>query len=290
MCRSPIQTKRDVRAILASAGLKPDKSFGQNFLIDGNYMRKLVDAAQMDYADTVLEVGGGTGGLSDQLADRVGRLIIVEIDHDLAPLLVKRFANRSNVIVLEADVLAKKSLIAPIVLKTLHENLPQDGRCLLVANLPYNVATPLLINFLTARPFISRFCFTIQREVADRLQARAGGKDFGPLAIVVQTTCDIQRLARIPASAFWPQPKVESAMIRLDRKRHHPFEAADSLAEFIALVRAAFTHRRKTLGYNLSRYLNDCDLSTAADQLDLTKRAEVIDIEAWISLGKTLIA
>ncbi len=248
MAKTPVQSKKDVQAILNSAGLKPDKHFGQNFLIDGNLMRKLVEGAEIGDSDTVLEVGGGTGGLSDQLADVARRLVIVEIDHDLAPLLVDRFAERDHVTVLETDVLSKKSEIAPVVLQALKDNPPESGKYLLVANLPYNVATPLLMNLLTADPQVERFCFTIQNEVGDRLLANAGCKEFGPLAIVVQTTCEITKQAKLPASAFWPAPKIESAMIRMDRKSH-PFEQGDALPAFIALVRAAFAHRRKTLRF-----------------------------------------
>jgi 16S rRNA (adenine1518-N6/adenine1519-N6)-dimethyltransferase len=285
MGTAPVQSKRDIEAILAGAGLRPDKHLGQHFLIDGNLMRKLVASAELAPGDTVLEVGGGTGGLTDLLAPQATRLVAVEIDHDLGPLLAGRYADQPHVTVLHMDVLENKSTIAPAVLDALAK---PTGRCLLVANLPYHVATPLMMNLLTAAPQMQRMCFTIQQEVADRLLAQAGCRDFGPLAIAVQTTCDIRRIAQLPPQAFWPPPQVASSMIRLDRKPH-PFEQGDRLSRFLELVRAAFAHRRKTVRYNLARHLNEAELSEALRKVDGAERAERIELTDWISLGDRIL-
>ena len=279
-----VQTKREIQALLTAAGRRPDKRLGQHFLIDGNLMRKLVERAEIGEGDTVLEVGGGTGGLTDLLAAVARRLVVVEIDGALAPLLEARFSGSDHVTVLCADVLTNKNTIAPVVLEALGRYRPTDGRYVLVANLPYNAATPLVMNLLTADPRVDRLCFTIQQEVAERLTARAGGRDFGPLAIAVQTTCAVHRLTKVPRSAFWPAPQVESAMLRLDRKPH-PFERGNALRHFLDLVHAGFAHRRKTLRYNLARHLDDIALERAAQTVDLTKRAEAIELESWIRLG-----
>ncbi len=290
MALVPVQTKRDVQAILHAAGMRPEKRFGQNFLIDGNLMRKLVERAEIAPSDVVLEVGGGTGGLSDLLAAAAGRLVIVEIDRGLAPLLAERFTSQPHVTVLNQDVLTNKHTIAPQVLSALRDAAPADAaRRMLVANLPYNVATPLIMNLLTAESSVARMCFTIQKEVADRLVATAGSKAFGPLAIAVQTTCTVERVAKLPAHAFWPAPKIESAMLRLDRKPH-PFESGDRLARFLDLVHAAFAHRRKTLRYNLARRLDEPALGEALTIVDGGQRAEVIPLEDWLRLGETLIS
>lgn len=288
MSGTPVQTKHDVQAILNAAGLRPDKRFGQNFLIDGNLMRKLVASAGIAAHDSVLEVGGGTGGLSDVLAAAAHHLLVVEIDHRLVPLLRERFRDAAHVTVLETDVLDRKHAIAPAVAAALAAAAPVSGGAYkLVANLPYSVATPLLMNLLTAVPRIDRFCFTIQKEVADRITARPHTKDYGPLAIAVQTTCAIQRLAKLPPQAFWPAPKVESTMLRLDRKAH-PFEAGDALTRFIELLHAAFAHRRKTLRYNLGKHLDESSIAAAGEVVDLSERAEALDLETWIALGQTL--
>lgn len=297
MTQTPVQTKQDIAAIMEAAGLRPDRTLGQHFLIDGNLMRKLVASAELTASDIVLEVGGGTGGLSDQLATRAGRLVIVEIDHDLAPLLTERFDGFPNVTVIHGDALKNKHTIAPEVMEacrvgtayqpeseTPHAPSPYK----LVANLPYHIATPLIMNLLTASPRFDRMCFTIQKEVADRLVAQAGSRDFGPLAIVVQTTCEIAKVARLPAQAFWPAPKVESSMLRLDRKPH-PFEQGDQLQRFLDLVHAAFAHRRKTLRFNLSRHLDEAAMQKVLSTVSGDERAERVELEKWIELGRNLL-
>lgn len=295
---TPIQTKRDVESMLTAAGLRPDKHLGQHFLIDGNLMRKLVASAEIAPGDVVFEVGGGTGGLTDLLAEAATHVVVVEVDHDLAPLLRARFADRPHVHVLHADVLANKSTVAPGVLQALSD--AQDvskaagsiepravPRILLVANLPYHVATPLLMNLFTATPRVERFVFTIQQEVADRLDAPCGSRDYGPLAIAVQTTCRFTRFAKLPPQAFWPPPNVASAMIRLDRQPH-PFEQGEDLDRFIKLLRAAFAHRRKTVRYNLARHLAEPALNKALELIDGDERAERIELEDWVRLGREI--
>jgi len=287
---SHVQTKREIQALLAAADRRPDKRRGQNFLIDGNLMRKLVEEAQIGPGDTVLEVGGGTGGLTDLLAQVAGRVVVVEVDGALASVLANRFAACEQVTLLHCDVLTNKSTIASAVLEALEQHVPPEGgKRLLVANLPYSIATPLIMNLLVARPRVDRLCFTVQKEVAQRLLGRSGGKDFGPLSIAAQTVCTVRRLAWLPASAFWPAPQVESAMLRLDR-REHPFERGDTLRCFLDVVHAAFAHRRKTLRFNLERHLADDALAQAAGIVDLAKRAEAVELCSWIELGRRLRA
>jgi len=284
--REHVQTKHEIQAILESLDLRPMKRFGQNFLIDGNLMRKLVDAADVTERDCVLEVGGGTGGLSDLLAARAGRLIVVEVVRELAEFLTDRFADRPNVTVINDDVLAGKSHLSPKLVEALTAAPNNAGRWMLVANLPYQVATPLIMNLLTCGSRFERFCFSIQQEMADRLLSPVGVKDYGPVSIAVQTVCEIKRVARLPAEAFWPAPKVCSAMIRMDRKAH-PFEQGDALVRFIDLLHTAFSHRRKTLRYNLSRVLDDSVL--ASSTLDLSMRAQQVSTETWIAFGRHVL-
>jgi 16S rRNA (adenine1518-N6/adenine1519-N6)-dimethyltransferase len=278
-----VQTKREIQEMLAAAGVRPDKRFGQHFLVDGNLMRKMVETAEIGAGDTILEVGGGTGGLTDLLAPVAHRVVVVEIHRELAVLLATRFADAGNVRVIAGDVLSSKHTVSSAVSEALAVDAPPVRRVLLVANLPYNVATPLIMNLLVDHPLVDRLCFTIQREVADRLT----GKDFGPLAILVQTLCHVRRIAVLPASAFWPPPSVESSMLRLDR-RPHPFANDDALRAFVELVKAAFAHRRKTLRFNLGRHLSAELLDRAASTVDLGRRAEAIALDQWIRLGREL--
>lgn len=281
-----VQTKHDIQGILASLDLRPQKRFGQHFLIDGNLMRKLVEAADPTPRDTVLEVGGGTGGLTDLLARRAGRLIVVEVADRLAPFLVRRFADRDNVRVLRADVLRSKSRIEPAVIDALETAPPDGGAYMLVANLPYQVATPLIMNLLTADVHFERFCFSIQHEVARRLLAAPNCSDYGPLSIAVQTACTVNRIAHLPPEAYWPAPKVASAILRMDAIAH-PFQHADALRRFIDLLHVAFAHRRKTLRYNLSRILDSDALDRCA--LDLTRRAQQVGVAEWIDFARTVL-
>ncbi len=283
-----VQTKHEIESILQAAGLRPRRRLGQHFLIDGNLMRKLVNSAAIDRSDTVLEVGGGTGSLSEQIAPHAGHLVVVEIDKRLAPILEERLADYSNVAVLHTDVLDNKSTIEAGVLDHLRSHPPDGGRYKLVANLPYNVATPLLMNLLFAEPRLDTMCFTIQKEVADRLTAQAGTADFGAVSIAIQTVCRTERIAPVPTTAFWPPPKVESAMIRLTRKPH-AFEQARRLRAFFDLVKLAFAHRRKTLRYNFSRSLSDDQLTRAARIVDLGRRAESVPLDEWIQLGTAVV-
>lgn len=282
MNRDHVQTKHEIQAILQSLGLRPQKRYGQNFLIDGNLMRKLVDAADVTQRDTVLEVGGGTGGLSDLLASRAGRLVIVEVATPLGIFLTRRYKELAHVTVHQGDVLESKLSIDSRLVGALRANPPAGGSYLLVANLPYNVATPLLMNLMTGKPDFDRFCFSIQREVADRFLAESNSKDYGPVSIIAQTVCDTQRVARLSPDAFWPAPKVSSSIICMTRK-HHPFESSDRLVQFASLLRDAFAHRRKTLRHNLSGYA----LNNSA--VDLSARAQEYSVGKWIEIGQEIL-
>jgi 16S rRNA (adenine1518-N6/adenine1519-N6)-dimethyltransferase len=283
-----VQTKSEIEAALRSAGLRPKRRLGQHFLIDGNLMRRLADAAEIQRHDVVLEVGAGTGGLTDLLVARAGVVVAVEIDPDLYAVLAARLAGAVNLTLIRGDVLNRKHVVAPAVMGVLSASrLCAKGELLLVANLPYDVATPLLANLLLEPLPFARFCFTVQREVGLRIEAAPGGKDYGPLAVLLQLTCRIERVARVPASAFWPRPAVESSMYRLDRVPG-PLESADDRARFADLVRGAFRHRRKTLRYNLARCCGEDVADRVADVVDPSCRPEAVSPQEWVELAARL--
>jgi len=316
---SHVQTKTEIRAVLDSLGVRPQKRFGQHFLIDGNLMRRLALAAEITPADTVLEVGPGTGGLTDLLAAAAGNVVAVEIDRALAAFLRERYADRPHVRILQTDVLAGKNHLSPLVLAALQEvpitpraagfsprgaaaedregrppTAPDSlaggaGRVLLVANLPYNVATPLLTNLLHELPCVSRMGFTIQRDVADRITAGPGTKAYGPLSITMQAAARVQTLARIPPAAFWPPPQVDSTMLRVDVRPQPPLDDAARIARFSRFVRDAFLHRRKTLRYNLTQCLGEAALLVAADAFDLSRRPEELSVSEWTELARRTV-
>ena len=280
-----VQTKTEIREILASLGVRPQKRLGQHFLIDGNLMRRLATAAEIGSDDAVLEVGAGTGGLTDLLATTAGRVIAVEVDRALAGFLRDRFAERPNVRVIQADALANKNRTAPQVIDAVNEMAEATrGRVALVANLPYSVASPLLANLLHDLPVVTRMCFTVQRDVAERIEAAPGTKAYGPLSITLQAVTRIGRIARIPATAFWPAPRVESSMLRLDVRPQPLLDHPERIVGFARLVRDAFLHRRKTLKFNLARCLNQDAYASAAGLIDLTRRPEDLNVDEWIDL------
>jgi 16S rRNA (adenine1518-N6/adenine1519-N6)-dimethyltransferase len=270
-----VQTKREIAAMLAESGIRPRKRYGQHFLIDGNLMRRLVESAEVEPQDRVLEVGPGTGGLTDLLARRAARLLLVEIDRDLLAIVEDRFRGIPDVSFLEGDVLDGKHRV--------RVDRTSDGVAKLVANLPYQVATPLILNLLMDHPTVRRMCFTVQAEVGQRLTSGPGCKAFGPLAIVTALLGRVTTVARIPPDAFWPRPSVHSVMLRLD-VGPSPFQDRAELHRFSALVRGAFDHRRKIVRAALSYVTDAAAVERACQVVDAGCRPEAIPPAQWLEL------
>ena len=282
------QTKSHIRALLDQAGFRPKRRLGQNFLIDGNLMNRLLTTADLSSDDAVLEVGSGTGGLTEHLVELAGRVVAVEVDPMLFSILTERVGVADNVRLIHADALCSKHRLAPELtgaLQELRQAVP--GRLMLVANLPYGVATPLLANLLLGPLRIDRFCFTVQREVADRLTAKPCTRDNGPISILMQCTCRLKRVCILPPQVFWPRPAVESAMIRADYESN-PLETPERLGRFMEFLRQAFAHRRKTLRFNLTRAVREEACRSAGEIVDLSDRPESLGIEQWLALAERL--
>jgi 16S rRNA (adenine1518-N6/adenine1519-N6)-dimethyltransferase len=243
-----MQTLSEIKALLESHGLSPKKSLGQNFLIDHNLIRKLVDAAGVAPGDLVLEVGPGTGTLTEELLERVGpggRVVACELDDRLAALVAERAAalpNGAALTVVHADCLTPSRHVSPPVLRALR---PPDRPFALVANLPYGAATPLISALLVDHPRCRTIAVTVQREVADRLLAAPSSRDYGALSVIARAMAEVSRIAVLPRECFWPRPDVTSAMVLL-RRRDHPLTADP--AAFSRFCRVLFAHRRKQLG------------------------------------------
>lgn len=250
-----MQTVSQIRAMLDERGLRPKRSLGQNFLIDQNLIRKLVDAAGVGVGDTVLEVGPGTGTLTEELLARGCRVIASELDDALADLLQERAermvatsgAAGASLSVVRGDCLKSKREINPAVQEALG-----DGPFSLVANLPYGAATPLLLTLLTEHSRCGVMAVTIQREVADRLLASPGTKEYGLLTVLAQAMAHVERLATLPPSCFWPAPEVSSAMVVL-RRRAAGEALTDDPASLRETCERLFASRRKQIGGVLGR-------------------------------------
>jgi 16S rRNA (adenine1518-N6/adenine1519-N6)-dimethyltransferase len=209
------------------------KSLGQHFLTDRRILSRIADALHLEGNETVLEIGPGRGALTDILVERAGRLIAIEYDRALAELLRQRYARRSNVLIAEADVLE-------VSLGEL-----AAGPYVLVGNVPYYITTPILFHALVP-PRAERSVYLVQREVADRLSAPPGGKEYGGLTVNVAAVAKAETLFKVPAGAFSPAPKVDSAVVRIT-PLSTPLVSAEEERPFRLLVQGAFGMRRKQM-------------------------------------------
>ena len=264
------QTKKDIAAALDAAGMRPRHRFGQNFMVEPGLVCVIADAAELTANDLAIEVGPGTGTLTEELLDRAGEMLAVEIDRDLAAGLRERFGDRLRLI--EGDALASKHALNDELAAAIEATSRTPK---LVANLPYNIASPLVIELLLAG--VGTLVFTVQKEVADRLAAgpeRPG--DYGPLSAVVQSLADVEVLRTIPPAAFWPRPKIDSALVRL--RGVNRLDGLDARA-FSTFVGGAFGQRRKAIRNPLAKLVDSERLPAVLEAGGLSggERAEQVD-------------
>jgi 16S rRNA (adenine1518-N6/adenine1519-N6)-dimethyltransferase len=275
----------------AEAGIRLNHRHGQNFLIDLNLLQMIADSAQLDRQDVALEVGTGTGALTGILAQRAGAVVTVEIDPQLHQLAREELLPYDNVTMLQTDALKSKSQFADEVLDAVARAVAatNGGRLKLVANLPYSVATPIMANLLLSPIVPHLMSVTIQKELADRIVATPGTKDYGALAIWMQSQCHVQLVRTLPPSVFWPRPKVTSAIVKLEVDPALRARIPD-LQFFHDFVRSLFLHRRKLLrGVLVSALKGELEkpevdqvLADAGIAGDL--RAEQLEVPAMIAL------
>ena len=285
------QTMTYLSKRFAEAGIRPVTKHGQNFLIDLNLLNLLADSADLSQNDVVLEVGTGVGSLTALLAERAAAVVTVEIDANLYHLASEELIGFSNVRMLQQDVLKNKNTLHRNVLDAIGEELARHpGASLkLVANLPYNVATPVLSNLLLIDPVPASMTGTIQKELADRITATPSTKDYSALSVWMQSLCNVRIVRVMPPSVFWPRPKVSSAIVQIvpdaAKRAHIP-----DLEFFHGFTRALFLHRRKVLRsvipYTVGDRLNKPQADEIMSQLGLTPetRAEQLDTASIQSL------
>jgi 16S rRNA (adenine1518-N6/adenine1519-N6)-dimethyltransferase len=245
----PRQTASYLSKRLMAAGLRPVSHFGQNFLIDLNLIDLIARSAELRPSDVVLEIGTGVGSLTTRLSDNAGAVLTVEIDHNLHQLASEELGGRPNVKLLQCDALKNKNTLRPEIMENIRDAMERIGdgaRFMLVANLPYNVATPIISNLLHELPPPDRMVVTIQKELAERMCATPRTKDYSALSVWVQSLCKPQIVRVLPPKAFWPRPKVESAILRLDLVPEWREKFAD-LKHYHETIRSFFFHRRKFL-------------------------------------------
>ena len=268
------ETLPPLREALAGAGIVADKRFGQHFLLDLNICRKIVRLSEIQAGETVVEVGPGPGGLTRALLEAGARVVAIEKDRRFRPLLDELVAaSERRLTLIEADALSVD--ITPLI----------GGSAAVVANLPYNVGTPLLVKWLTGPFRPTSMTLMFQKEVALRIVARPGEEHFGRLAVLSQALCETRLIMDLPARAFTPPPKVDSAVVRLEPLTQRPGEALIVALQTIA--QAAFGQRRKMLRSSL-RSLGGEALCARAD-IDANRRAETVPISGFLALAEALM-
>jgi len=242
-----MQTKRQIQRLLVSAGVRPNKRLGQHFLIDLNLMRLLVDSANINNNDIVLEVGCGTGSLTEALIEKAGMVIAVELDRTLAEIAKSRLANAENIELINTDILENKNTLSHTVTNALESARKKyHGRILLVANLPYNAASPTMLNLVTGPRVADAMYVTVQKEVADRMTAVPASSDYGALSIFLSAAGDVKTIRVLKPTVFWPQPQVDSAMVSFVHDQAK-LKRIENMEFFSQTVHLFMGHRRKTL-------------------------------------------
>lgn len=290
---SPRQTISYLRRLFEAHGLEAKSKLGQNYLIDLNLVDLIVRAADLDRSDAVLEVGTGTGSLTAKLADQAGAVCTIEIDSSFHPVARDVVGDRPNVMFLLGDCLAKKSELNPDMLAGWAALMAKTGttRRKLVANLPYVIATPLIANLLVDGPPVERMVVMVQWEIAERLRATVGTKDYNALSVLVQSVADVDVVRKVAPANFFPRPQVESAIVRIVPNAEKRAAVGD-VAKFRTFVRDLYIHRRKNLRQALSgwprgrREKADVDAKLAALDIDGSLRAEALDIPLHLRLSE----
>ncbi len=252
-------------------GHRARKRFGQNFLQDPGMIRRIVKAIAPQDQDHLVEIGPGMGAITELLLEAQPRLDVIELDRDLIPGLKVKFFNYPEFQVHEADAL-----------KFDFSSLVKEGKPLrIVGNLPYNISTPLIFRLLEFDGVVADMHFMLQKEVVERLAAQPGTSQWGRLSVMAQYFCEVEQLFLVPSECFYPQPKVESAIVSL-RPRCKSRAAVD-LDVFAKIVRQAFAQRRKTLRNNLKGLFSAEDLT--ALEIDPQRRPETLDLNEFIKLA-----
>jgi 16S rRNA (adenine1518-N6/adenine1519-N6)-dimethyltransferase len=288
---APRQTLSYVKGLLAGRGILPKSKLGQNFLIDLNLIDLVVRTAELTPADLVLEVGTGTGSLTNRLAESAGAVVSVELDPVIHEMARETIGDRANVRLLRADALRNKNELNPQVLTALAEMRDRFAttQFKLVANLPYAVATPVISNLLLRDEPIERMVVTVQWEIAERLTARVGTSQYSALSVLVQSLAEIEVVRRLAPSVFWPRPQVESAIVLIRPDARKRARVGD-VQRFRNFLRDLYVHRRKNLRGALAgwptgrRDKAEVDEKLAALGLPGTTRAEDLDVEQHLRL------
>ena len=260
---------RDITELLAAHGLAPRRAFGQNFVSDPNTVRRIARMANVNATDHVVEIGAGLGSLTLALAETGARITAIEIDHGIAPVLRDVVKDLPNVSVVVGDALELDW----------NEIIPPGSSAVVVANLPYNVATPLVADLLDAIPQISRFVVMVQKEVALRLASRVGSSDYGAISVKVAYWATARVLGDVPPSVFIPRPKVTSSIIEITRRETPAVGPHIAPQQLFKVIRTGFGQRRKMLRRSLAAIATPENFENAG--VSPESRPEELNVEQW---------
>lgn len=283
-----IATPKRTSEILKEHGFSFKKSLGQNFLIDTNILRNIVHHSKITETSGAIEVGPGIGALTEQVAKVAKKVVAFEIDQRLLPILAETLSPYENTKVIHKDILEAD------VAKMIEEEMSDVTDINVVANLPYYITTPIIMKLLEENLPIKSFTVMLQKEVAARMCAKPGTKEYGSLSIAVQYYTDAEVAMIVPKTVFVPQPNVDSAVIRLERKEKPAVDVMDEKF-FFEVTRASFAQRRKTIQNNLTTQLPNGkqkkdEITAALNEcgIDPTRRGETLSIEEFGSLSNAL--
>jgi len=288
------QTQSFLRDLFHQLRIRPKNKLGQNFLIDLNLLDVLFTTGELTPEDLVLEVGAGTGSLTAKLANVAGAVLSVEIDPSFFQLAKETLGYRTHLRLINADILKNKNTLNPEVMDSLRSAWTSGkfARVKLVANLPYVVATPVIANLLLCDVPLERMVVTVQWEMAERLLAEPDSREFGALSVLVQSLADVELVRKLPPTAFWPRPEVESAIVCIRPRAEKQAKVSDPL-KFRNFLRDLYAHRRKNLRGGLAACPARARVAGAKEQIDAqlaemgidgNARAETLDVETHLRL------
>lgn len=283
-----IATPKRTKEILDKYGFSFKKSLGQNFLIDTNILRNIVEYGEVSEKTAAIEIGPGIGALTEQIAKRAGKVFAFEIDQRLLPILEDTLSPYDNITVIHKDILKAD------VTELIGEELKAYEEVRVIANLPYYVTTPIIMKLLQEGLPLKSITVMLQKEVAERMAAKPGTKEYGSLSIAVQYFTQAETVMIVPKTVFVPQPNVDSAVIRLVVREEPPVRVKDE-DFFFEVVRASFGQRRKTILNNLQSNLPDgkakkqgIEAALATTSIDPKRRGETLSIEEFGALSDEL--
>ncbi|MHB1457668.1 MAG: 16S rRNA (adenine(1518)-N(6)/adenine(1519)-N(6))-dimethyltransferase RsmA [Armatimonadota bacterium] len=286
MTRIDLTSPAQLGDMLRRYGFYTKKRFGQNFLVDRNIINKLVDALDLHDDDCVLEIGPGVGTLTQAVAEKCGKVVAVEVDRDLIPILAETMTGFTNVKIVTEDILRLN----------LTDFLKEEfGGCKVkvVGNLPYYITAPIIGQIFEAKENVERIVLMVQKEVAERLYADPGGRNYGSMSLFVQYHSQPEIIAQVSSSVFFPSPDVSSTVIRLTPYQTPPVDVPDEKL-FFDVVHTAFSKRRKTLLNSLSQsaplFIEKTQAASALERagIDPVRRAETLSLEEFARLTKEI--